>query len=61
MNNYMSVGQLRTRVRRHIDVNRTAPLGANTGSQITVRYPFSFMVLGPVVRLSTRQPPRARR
>ena len=25
--------------------------GANTGSQITVRYPFSFMVLGPVVRL----------
>ena len=51
VNNYMSIGQLGTVADSYIDVNRTAPLGSNTGSQITVRYPFSFMVLGPVVRL----------
>lgn len=51
VNNYMSVGALGTVADSYIDVNRTAPLGSNTGSQITVRYPFSFMVLGPVVRL----------
>ncbi len=51
VNNYMAVGQLRTLSDSFILVNRAAPLGANTGSQITVRYPFSFMVLGPVIRL----------
>lgn len=51
VNNYMSVGQLSTLSDSFILVNRAAPLGANTGSQITVRYPFSFMVLGPVIRL----------
>jgi Flp pilus assembly protein TadG len=51
VNNYLSVGQLSTLPDGNIDVNRTAPLGTNTGSQITVSYPFSFMVLGPVIRL----------
>ena len=51
VNNYMSVGQIRTVSDGYIDVDRTAPLGTSTGSQITVRYPFSFMVLGPVIRL----------
>jgi Flp pilus assembly protein TadG len=51
VNKYMSVGQIRTVSDGYIDVNRSAPLGANTGSQITVRYPFSFVVLGPVIRL----------
>ena len=36
----------------NIDVNRDrAARQSNTGSQITVSYPFSFMVLDPVVRL----------
>ena len=49
--NYISIGQLNTVADGNIDVNRTAPLGTSTGSQITVNYPFSFMVLGPVIRL----------
>jgi Flp pilus assembly protein TadG len=51
VNNYISIGQLQTVSDGNINVNRTAPLGPNTGSQITVSYPFSFMVLGPVIRL----------
>jgi Flp pilus assembly protein TadG len=51
VNNYLTVGRLSTVADSNIDVNRTAPLGANTGSQITVRYPMSFMVLNPVIRL----------
>lgn len=51
VNNYMSIGQLSTVSPGNIDVNRGAPLGADTGSQITVNYPFNFMVLGPVMRL----------
>jgi Flp pilus assembly protein TadG len=51
VNTYMSVGQIRTVADANILVNRQAPLGTNTGSQITVRYPFSFMVLGPVLKL----------
>ena len=39
VNNYMSIGQLSTVSPGNIDVNRAAPLGANTGSQITVNYP----------------------
>ena len=51
VNNYMTIGQLSTVSPGNIDVNRAAPLGADTGSQITVNYPFNFMVLGPVMRL----------
>ena len=54
VNNYMSIGQLNTLSAGNIDVNRTAPLGTSTGSQITVNYPFNFMVLGPVMRLINR-------
>ena len=51
VNNYLSIGQVRTVVDSNITVNRAAPLGTKTGSQITVSYPFSFMVLGPVIKL----------
>jgi Flp pilus assembly protein TadG len=51
VNNYLSVGQLSTLPDGNIAVNRTAPLGTTTGSKITVSYPFSFMVLGPVIKL----------
>src|SRR4051812_43373853 len=51
VNNYLAVGQLNSLADSYIAVNRTAPLGANTGSQVTVSYPFSFMVLAPVIRL----------
>jgi Flp pilus assembly protein TadG len=51
VNNYMSVGQLSTLSDSAINVDRSAPLGTNTGSQITISYPFSFMVLGPVIKL----------
>jgi Flp pilus assembly protein TadG len=54
VNNYMSIGRLNTVSAGNIGVNRTAPLGAATGSQITVDYPFNFMVLGPVMKLVNR-------
>lgn len=34
-----------------IDVARDVELGPNTASSVTVRYPFSFMVLNPIVRM----------
>jgi Flp pilus assembly protein TadG len=49
--NYVAIGQLSAVSDGNIDVNRSAALGTNTGSQITVNYPFNFMVLGPVMRL----------
>jgi Flp pilus assembly protein TadG len=36
-----------------IDVQRNVTLGDNNASQITVNYPFQFIVLGPVMRLVT--------
>ncbi len=32
-------------------INRSIALGTNTGSKITVNYPFSFMVLNGVAKL----------
>jgi Flp pilus assembly protein TadG len=36
-----------------VNIERTVPMGTNTASRITVNYPFSFIVLNPVVRLVT--------
>jgi Flp pilus assembly protein TadG len=36
-----------------VNINRTVPMGTNTASQVTVNYPFSFIVLNPVIRLVT--------
>jgi Flp pilus assembly protein TadG len=51
--NYMTVGRLEHAATAPIDVVRNTPLGAGswTGSSITVNYPFSFIMLNPIVRL----------
>ena len=52
VNSYLSGGGLNTVADSNIVVNRSVPLtDTSTGSQITVNYPFEFMVLNPVVRL----------
>ena len=51
VNNYLTGGGLTALGDGNIVVNRTVPLGSSTASQITVNYPFQFMVLNPVVRL----------
>jgi Flp pilus assembly protein TadG len=58
--------QIRTRVRDYLDsgglalarstdvnvqVVRDVPFGQSNASQITINYPFNFMVLNPIVRL----------
>lgn len=49
---YMTAGQLPNAATATVTVNRNVALtGADTGSQITINYPFQFMVLNPVVRL----------
>jgi Flp pilus assembly protein TadG len=52
--NYMSAGQLENAATATVTVDRGVALtGADTASQITINYPFQFMVLNPVVRLVT--------
>ena len=49
---YMSSGQLPAAATASVAINRNVAMaGANTGSQITITYPFSFIVLNPVARL----------
>jgi len=36
-----------------VTMDRNVPMGANSASQISVNYPFDFMVLGPVMKLVT--------
>jgi Flp pilus assembly protein TadG len=36
-----------------VNVDREVAMGANTGSRVTINYPFQFIVLNPVVRLVT--------
>ncbi len=52
VNTYLSIGGLSTLADSQIVLNRNVPLaGTWTGSQVQVNYPFSFIVLNPVVRL----------
>ena len=52
--NYMSAGQLPNAATAIVMINRSVALsGADTASQITINYPFQFMVLNPVIRLIT--------
>lgn len=37
-----------------ISVNRNMTLGANSVSEVTVNYPFKFIVLNPVIQLVTK-------
>ena len=48
---YMKVGGLPGYATAGVVIDRTVPLGVNTGSKITVNYPFSFMVLNGVAKL----------
>jgi Flp pilus assembly protein TadG len=48
---YITDGGLPNAASTTVTVLRNEPLGATTGSRITVSYPFSFMVLNPVIRL----------
>ena len=52
--NYMSGGGLPNSASAPVVVNRNVPMGPNTASQITINYPFSFIVLNPVVKLVTK-------
>ena len=47
---YLNVGGLPT-TNVTVNMNRNVDLGASNASQITVLYPYSFMVLNPVVQL----------
>lgn len=50
--NYMSAGQLPNSSTASVTIQRSVALtGADTASSIQIDYPFSFMVLNPVVRL----------
>jgi Flp pilus assembly protein TadG len=52
--NYMTSGSLPNAASASVSVVRNVPFtGTNTASQITISYPFQFMVLNPVVRLVT--------
>jgi Flp pilus assembly protein TadG len=50
--NYMQAGSLPNWETANIGISRTEDMpGTDTGSRITIDYPFQFMVLNPVVRL----------
>jgi Flp pilus assembly protein TadG len=52
VNNYLSGGGLTTLTDANISITRTTALTATaTGSTVEISYPFSFIVLNPVVRL----------
>jgi Flp pilus assembly protein TadG len=50
--NYMQAGSLPNYATATINVTRSVAMtGSDTGSQISIQYPFQFMVLNPVVKL----------
>jgi len=51
---YMTIGSLSKAATAPVLLNRNVALGSNTGSQVTINYPFQFMVLNPVARLVVR-------
>jgi Flp pilus assembly protein TadG len=52
--NYMTIGQVANASPDQVSVDQNVTLGAVTGSQVTISYPFEFMVLNPVARLVDR-------
>jgi len=48
---YMASGRLPNAATADVNINRNVAMGSNSASQITVNYPFQFIVLNPVVRL----------
>jgi len=51
---YMTSGRLSNAGSAGVSINRNAPLTIGSASQITVNYPFQFIVLNPVIRLVNR-------
>ena len=51
---YMKAGGLPRYASAPVLIDRNVALGANTGSRITVNYPFQFMVLNGVAKLVTK-------
>jgi len=51
---YMAAGSLSKATTAAVVLNRNVTLGPSTGSQVTINYPFQFMVLNPVARLVVR-------
>jgi len=51
---YMTAGSLSKATTAPVVLNRNVALGSSTGSQVTINYPFQFMVLNPVARLVVR-------
>src|SRR5262245_34326499 len=52
--NYMQAGGLPAFATAGVDLDRAVPMGTNTGSRITVNYPFSFIVFDGVAKLVTK-------
>lgn len=50
---YMRMGRLPQAADAPVAVVRNVPIGAGTASRVTISYPFTFIVLNPVVRLVT--------
>ena len=51
---YMQAGSLPGHASAGVVIDRGVAMGANTGSRITVNYPFSFIVLNGVANLVTK-------
>jgi len=51
---YMQAGGLPGYASAGVAVDRSVPMGTNTGSRITVDYPFSFIVLNGVANLVSK-------
>jgi len=51
---YMTIGSLSKATTAPVLLNRNVALGSSTGSQVTINYPFQFMVINPVARLVVR-------
>jgi Flp pilus assembly protein TadG len=52
--NYMQAGGLPGYASAGVVIDRSVPMGTNTGSRITVNYPFSFIVLNGVAKLVSK-------
>jgi Flp pilus assembly protein TadG len=52
--NYMQTGGLPGYATADVVLDRAVPMGTNTGSRITVNYPFSFIVINGVAKLVTK-------
>jgi Flp pilus assembly protein TadG len=50
---YMKAGQLPNAATAPVALDRRVPAGSATSSQITIRYPFDFMMLNPAAHLVT--------